>query len=93
MPMPAAIIADAQLRNAAACGCTICSTLAADTCVFFTASAAAAAIAAGLGVAFLLSQVRAVFFDPRSLTEMTGLPLLGTVSLNLDEAGVAKRKA
>ncbi|WP_342618768.1 XrtA system polysaccharide chain length determinant [Rhodoferax sp. GW822-FHT02A01] len=55
--------------------------------------ALAAAIAAGLGVAFLLSQIRAVFFDPRSLTEMTGLPLLGTVSLNLDEAGLAKRKA
>jgi hypothetical protein len=55
--------------------------------------ALAAAIAAGLGVGFLLSQIRAVFFDPRSLTEMTGLPLLGTVSLNLDEAGVAKRKS
>lgn len=52
-----------------------------------------AAIAAGLGVAFLLSQLRAVFFDPRSLTEMTGLPLLGTVSLKLDEAGIAARKA
>ena len=40
-----------------------------------------AAIAAGLGVAFLLSQVKPVFFDAASLRQVTQLPLLGVVSL------------
>lgn len=40
-----------------------------------------AAIAAGLGVAFLLSQVRPVFFDAATLRQVTRLPLLGVVGL------------
>ncbi|WP_367066225.1 XrtA system polysaccharide chain length determinant [Oryzisolibacter sp. LB2S] len=40
-----------------------------------------AAIAAGLGVAFLLSQLRPVFFDAATLRQVTQLPLLGVVGL------------
>lgn len=40
-----------------------------------------AAIAAGLGIAFVLSQVRPVFFDGASLRQVTQLPLLGVVGL------------
>lgn len=41
----------------------------------------AAALAAGLGIAFLMSQVRPVFFDAAGLRQWTGLPLLGVVEL------------
>lgn len=51
-----------------------------------------AAIAAGMAVAFAISQLRAVFYDPRSLTDAVGLPLLGTVSLILSDADLASRK-
>lgn len=40
-----------------------------------------AAIAAGLGMAFLMSQVRPVFFDGATLRQVTQLPLLGVVAL------------
>lgn len=40
-----------------------------------------AAIATGAGVAFLLNLVRPVFSGARRLTEVTGLPVLGTVSM------------
>lgn len=40
-----------------------------------------AAIGAGLGVAFILSQIRPVFFDGATLRHVTQLPLLGVVSL------------
>ncbi len=51
-----------------------------------------AAIAAGMAVAFAISQLRPVFYDPRSLTDAVGLPLLGTVSLILSDADLASRK-
>ena len=50
------------------------------------------AIAAGLGVPFAASQIRPVFFDARALRELTGLPLLGTVSRKMEEALKLKEK-
>ena len=40
-----------------------------------------AALGAGLGVAFLISQIRPVFFDGNVLRNVTGLPLLGVVTM------------
>jgi polysaccharide chain length determinant protein (PEP-CTERM system associated) len=50
------------------------------------------ALAAGVAVSFAASQVRPVFFDARSLREASGLPLLGTVSLLIDEAMKRREK-
>jgi len=41
----------------------------------------AAGLAAGLGLAYLLHQLRPVFTSPRQLTEATQLPVLGYVSM------------
>jgi polysaccharide chain length determinant protein (PEP-CTERM system associated) len=49
-----------------------------------------AALAAGLGVAFAASQLRPTFDDPDELRAKTGLPLLGVVTLVLDD--VARRR-
>ena len=48
--------------------------------------ALAAALGAGLGVAFVLSQLRAVFFDARAVRNTIGLPILGVVTLVLSDA-------
>jgi polysaccharide chain length determinant protein (PEP-CTERM system associated) len=40
-----------------------------------------AALGAGLGVTFLMSQIRPVFFDGSTLRQQTRLPLLGVVTL------------
>lgn len=40
-----------------------------------------ASLAAGLGACFVASQIRPVFMDAHSLREVTGLPVLGSVSL------------
>ena len=47
--------------------------------------ALAAGLGAGLALAFLLSQLRPAFYDPTELREKTGLPLLGIVSLRVDD--------
>lgn len=47
--------------------------------------ALAAGLGAGLALAFLLSQLRPTFYDPSELRAKTGLPLLGVVSLRLDD--------
>jgi len=39
------------------------------------------ALAAGLGIAFLLAQLRPVFFDRRQLSEVTGVPVLGSINM------------
>jgi len=52
-----------------------------------------AALGAGLGVSFLLSQLRAVYYDAFAMSESLGLPLLGVVSLVVDDGGAQRRKS
>lgn len=52
--------------------------------------ALAAGLAAGLLLAFVLSQLRPVFYDPDELRNKTSLPLLGVVLLRVDD--VVRRK-
>ncbi|MEH6648463.1 MAG: XrtA system polysaccharide chain length determinant [Motiliproteus sp.] len=47
----------------------------------FLSTVLGAAIAAGLGIAFLISQVRPVFLDSKQLNNVTGFPVLGSVSV------------
>ena len=47
----------------------------------------------GLAASFVASQLRPVFFDGRLLREVTGLPILGSVSLIRDEGMARKSKA
>jgi polysaccharide chain length determinant protein (PEP-CTERM system associated) len=51
-----------------------------------------AALAAGLGVTFLLSQIRAVYYDAYAMSESLGLPLLGVVSLVMDDGSTQRRR-
>ena len=51
-----------------------------------------AAIMAGLFTAFAASQLRAVFHDGRTLSEVVGLPLLGVVAIVLDESQLRQER-
>lgn len=51
------------------------------------------AIGAGLAFAFFLSQIRPVFINRRSLTDSTGLPVLGSVTMAWSAGQRAKRQA
>lgn len=51
-----------------------------------------AALAAGIGFALLVSQSRPAFLGPGAMREITGLPVLGTVSMNWTEAEQVKRR-
>lgn len=51
-----------------------------------------AAIGAGLGATFVMSQLRAVYHDARSLSLSVGLPSLGVVTMVIDEAAARARK-
>lgn len=50
------------------------------------------ALAAGLATALLMSQVRPTFLSQASLREVTGMPILGTVSMTWTDAQKVKRK-
>lgn len=50
-------------------------------------------LAAGLFAAFAASQIRPVFFEGKSLRDVTGLPVLGTVSLIPNETRRLKERA
>jgi polysaccharide chain length determinant protein (PEP-CTERM system associated) len=39
------------------------------------------ALVSGLAIAFLLAQLRPVFFDRRQLSEVTGIPVLGSINM------------
>jgi polysaccharide chain length determinant protein (PEP-CTERM system associated) len=51
-----------------------------------------AALAAGLATALLMSQIRPTFLSQAALREVTGMPLLGTVSMTWTDAQKIKRK-
>jgi len=51
-----------------------------------------AALAAGLATALLMSQVRPTFLSQAALREVTGMPILGTVSMTWTDAQKVKRK-
>jgi len=51
-----------------------------------------AGLAAGLGLTFVLSQLRAVFYDAQAMSESLGVPLLGVVSMLMDEGQAQRRK-
>lgn len=51
-----------------------------------------AGIAAGVGAAFLLNMLRPVFSGPRQLNEITGLPVLGSVSMTWIERHDARAR-
>ena len=52
-----------------------------------------AALAGGLAAAFVVSQVRPVFFHPAELRSRFELPILGMVSAVIGDAGARKRRA
>lgn len=51
------------------------------------------ALASGLFIAFAASQIRPVFFDSKTLRDITDLPVLGTVSLISNEARHQKERS
>lgn len=51
-----------------------------------------AGLAAGLGITFVMSQLRAVFYDARAMGHALGLPLLGVVTLVMDHDTAQRRK-
>jgi hypothetical protein len=48
--------------------------------ILFSSIVLLAAMASGLGLAFLLSQIRPTIYDRRTLTQVTGLPVFGAVT-------------
>jgi len=47
---------------------------------------------AGIGVALLMSQIRPTFLSQRTLREVTGLPILGSISMNWTVEQKVKRR-
>ncbi len=52
----------------------------------------AIAMLAGLGVAFLMSQIRPTFLTQHSLREVTGMPILGSIGMNWTEQQKSSRR-
>jgi polysaccharide chain length determinant protein (PEP-CTERM system associated) len=50
------------------------------------------ALIAGLAAAFLMSQIRPTFMNQQTLRETTGLPILGSISMNWTPEQTVKRK-
>jgi polysaccharide chain length determinant protein (PEP-CTERM system associated) len=50
------------------------------------------ALVAGLASAFLMSQLRPTFLSQAALREVTGLPILGSISMNWTEQQTVRRK-
>jgi polysaccharide chain length determinant protein (PEP-CTERM system associated) len=50
-----------------------------------------AALGSGLGIAFLISQLKPTIYDERRLREVTGLAVLGTVTMSWTEAQRKRR--
>lgn len=52
----------------------------------------AAALVAGLATALLMSQIRPTFMSQASLREVTGMPVLGSVSMNWSDKQLANKR-
>ena len=63
------------------------------SCTLTASKFAVAALVAGLATAFVASQLRAVFFDARTLRDIVGLPLLGVVTLVISDSSRHKEKS
>ncbi len=50
------------------------------------------ALAGGIGVAFLMGQIRPTFSDRKALREISGLPILGTVTMIWTDGQVRQRR-
>jgi len=50
------------------------------------------ALGAGVGVAFIISQIRPAFYSQSNLREVTGLPVLGTVPMIWTDQQIMQRK-
>jgi hypothetical protein len=50
------------------------------------------AVGAGIGAAFLLSQIRPTFNDEKKLREISGLPVFGTVAMAWTDVQRSKRR-
>ena len=50
------------------------------------------ALAGGMGVAFLMGQIRPTFSDRKALREISGLPILGTVTMIWTDGQVRQRR-
>jgi polysaccharide chain length determinant protein (PEP-CTERM system associated) len=59
----------------------------------FSTAVLAVALGAGLGLAFLLSQIRPVFYDRRSIQQATELPVFGVISRTWTRDLLFKRRA
>jgi hypothetical protein len=46
----------------------------------------------GVGIAFLISQLRPVFFDPKQLFQITGYPVLGVISMIKDPEFLSQKR-